>query len=235
MKTLLISLILITFSMQKETENLFPELQNYCKTIESEFDQISDQRKENLKKIATFIKEKHSKGETVKLTFICTHNSRRSQFGQVWAKVAAGYYGFDLEKIQTYSGGTEATACNPRTVSALQRAGVKVEKIDEISAPVTVVTNPRYEVRFVEKGTPLILFSKKYTDEENPQKNYGAILVCSQADEACPVVFGADQRIYHGYEDPKKADGTAEETKTYDATCRLIARELLFVFAQASK
>ncbi len=234
MKTLfIISLIFTIWAMNTKTE-LFPELQIYCQTIESEFSQISEERKKNLNKIARFIKEKYRKGETVNLTFICTHNSRRSQFGQVWAKIAAGYYGFDLEKVQTYSGGTEATACNPRTVSALQRAGIKVE-ITKLSESATTANNPRYEVRFAEKTTSMILFSKKYNDEQNPQKNYGAILVCSQADEACPVVFGADTRIYHGYEDPKKSDGTAEESQMYDATCRLIARELFFVFAQIQK
>ncbi|MCU0392026.1 MAG: protein-tyrosine-phosphatase [Thermoflexibacter sp.] len=235
MKTLIFSLILIFYGMQVEKTILFPELQTYCNSLESEFSQISEDRKENLKKIAQFISEKYKKGETVNLTFICTHNSRRSQFGQVWAKVAAAYYGLNLEKIQTYSGGTEATACNPRTVAALQRAGIKVETMNQISAPATVANNPRYEVRFAEKTTPFFLFSKKYSDEQNPQKNYGAILVCSQADEACPVVFGADARIYHGYEDPKKSDGTPEETQTYDATCRLIARELFYVFGQVER
>ena len=158
--------------MQASTQNLLPDLQNYCKILEGEFSQISDKRKENLEKIAEFVKEKYKKGAIVNLTFICTHNSRRSQFGQVWAKVAAGYYGFDLEKIQTYSGGTEATACNPRTILALQRAGLKIEKINEISAPIIVANNPRYEVRFAEKAQPFFLFSKKYNDEQNPQKDF---------------------------------------------------------------
>lgn len=218
--------------MHTSAQSLLPDLQNYCKTLESEFSQIPEERKENLQKIADFIKGKYKKGESVNLTFICTHNSRRSQFGQVWAKVAAAYYGFDLGKIQTYSGGTEATACNPRTVSALQRAGVNVEKINEISAPVTVANNPRYQVLIAEKTQDFFLFSKKYDDEQNPQKGFCAILVCSQADEACPMVFGAEKRIYHGYEDPKKSDDTAEENKAYDESCRLIARELFYVFSK---
>jgi arsenate reductase (thioredoxin) len=235
MKALIFSLILIFYGMQVEKTILFPELQTYCSSLESEFSQIPEDRKENLKEIAQFINGKYKKGETVNLTFICTHNSRRSQFGQVWAKVASAYYRLDIEKIQTYSGGTEATACNSRTVAALQRAGVKVETMNQISAPATVANNPRYEARFAEKTTPFFLFSKKYNGEQHPQKNYVAILVCSQADEACPMVFGADARIYHGYEDPKKSDGTPEETKTYDATCRLIARELFYVFGQANR
>ena len=220
--------------MQADKAVLFPKLKTYCDGLQGEFSQISEERKSNLKKIAQFISEKYNNGEVVKLTFICTHNSRRSQFGQVWAKIAASYYGLNLEKVQTYSGGTEATACNPRTVAALQRAGIEVEIINQISAPVTIANNPRYAVRFAERVAPFFLFSKKYNDEQNPQQSYAAILVCSQADEACPVVLGANTRIYHGYEDPKKADDTLQESEIYDATCRLIARELFYVFAQIS-
>ena len=33
--------------------------------------------------------------EGVRVLFICTHNSRRSHNSQIWAQVAAYYYGFD--------------------------------------------------------------------------------------------------------------------------------------------
>jgi arsenate reductase len=211
---------------------LLPALQTYASTLESEFGQISVERKENLEKISFYIKEKLAKKEAVSLNFICTHNSRRSQFGQVWAMVAAKYYGFDNQQITTFSGGTEATACNPRTVAALQRTGIEVEKINELSAPVTVANNPRYAVVIAAKSTPIYLFSKKYSDAENPQKNFCAVLVCSQADESCPLINGATLRVYHGYEDPKKADGQENESKQYDETCRLIAREMFYVFSK---
>ena len=50
-----------------------------------EFDQITDQRRHLLYEIATEIQN------TDQLTFICTHNSRRSHFSQVWAQTAALY------------------------------------------------------------------------------------------------------------------------------------------------
>ena len=231
MKTALITLALFLATiMTTSAQHLLPTLQNYCKGIEAEFDQISDERKENLQKIADYVKAKAEAGQTIRLTFICTHNSRRSQFGQVWAKVASIYYGIAPEKLETYSGGTEATACNERTISALQRAGFRIATDGAIS-----LTNPIYTVTFADAQAPLRLFSKVYDDAANPQKDYAAVLVCSQADEACPVVRGAAVRIYHGYEDPKKSDGSPEESATYDATCRLIARELLYVFASLKK
>ncbi|WP_448520373.1 protein-tyrosine-phosphatase [Rhodoflexus sp.] len=227
--SLILFLMLVTI-MPAAAQKLLPALQDYCKSVEAEFDQISDERKENLQKIADYVKARVDAEETIRLTFICTHNSRRSQFGQVWAKVAGTYYGIPPEKLATYSGGTETTACNERTIAALQRAGFQTATDGAISP-----TNPIYTVTFADAQAPLRLFSKVYDDAANPQKDYAAVLVCSQADEACPMVRGATERIYHGYEDPKKSDGSPEESATYDATCRLIARELLYVFASLKK
>ena len=59
---------------------------------------------------------KNATKKPLNLIFICTHNSRRSHMGQLWAQVAAFYYG--IEHVYCYSGGTEATAFNPRSVKA---------------------------------------------------------------------------------------------------------------------
>jgi arsenate reductase (thioredoxin) len=233
MKLHYLSFYLILFyctMLDTMAQSLSPELQAYCKNLESEFHLISEERKENLAEIAKYIRSKLDEKSKSELTFICTHNSRRSQFGQVWAKIAAVYYGISDKMLQTYSGGTEATACNPRTVAALQRAGIDVEKINEVSAPITVADNPRYRVTISPKIEPMFLFSKVYDDAQNPSKSYCAILVCSQADESCPMVKGAEKRIYHGYNDPKKFDGQMSESTEYDKTCRLIAGEMFYVF-----
>jgi protein-tyrosine-phosphatase len=216
-----------------QTPSTAQDLQKYCETLEAEFSLIPDDRKENLQKISAFLKEKSQAKQTARLMFICTHNSRRSQFAQVWAGLASQYY--QVANTAFFSGGTEATACNPRTVSALQRAGVQITKVNEISAPITVANNPRYEtiLNIGKDRQVLYLFSKKYNEEGNPTEDFCAVLVCSQADESCPVVRGAKTRVYHGYEDPKKSDGSSEEAQTYDETCRLIAREMFYVFSQA--
>jgi arsenate reductase len=235
MKKLTFIFILTFVAMTLNAQNLLPNLQKYGESLVQEFAKIPQERKENLQQIANFIQTKYNNKEVINLTTICTHNSRRSQFGQVWAKVAALYYGFEDKQIQTFSGGTEATACNPRTVAALQRAGVKIDIINEVSAPVTVANNPRYEVWVAEKMQPFYLFSKIYNDPQNPQKDFCAILVCSSADEACPMVVGATKRIYHGYQDPKKADNQSNESQVYDESCRLIACEMFYIFSLVKK
>ena len=57
-------------------------------------------------------------------------------------------------------------------------------------------------------------------------------MTCSEADEACPVIFGADVRVKLLYEDPKSADGTDYEVNTYDERCFQIATEMFHVMKQ---
>ncbi len=224
-----VSLTFVLSSFMTETPTkLRPDLQKYCETLPQEFSQITEERKADLHEIGDFVVKKLKANEPVNLTYICTHNSRRSQFGQVWAKVAAAYYGLNDKQIQTFSGGTEATAFNARAVAALQRICFAIETDKDPK-------NPNYTVKFSEANAPLKTFSKVYKDQANPQKNFCAVMVCSQADEACPIVYGAEARVSLPYEDPKNSDGRPNETQAYNETCRLIAREAFYVFDYAHK
>ena len=214
---------LFNSSFMTDTKPVFyPVLQTYCETLPGDFSKIPEERKETLREIGGFVVAQLNAKQPVNLTYICTHNSRRSQFGQVWAKVAAVYYGFG-NRVFTFSGGTEATAFNVRAVAALQRAGFVT---DDDRNP----KNPNHTVRFSESQSLPVMFSKRYSDEANPKSEFCAVMVCSQADEACPLVYGASARVSLPYEDPKNADGKPNETKAYDETCRLIARETFYVF-----
>src|ERR1044071_9615940 len=59
----------------------------------SEFDRIDEARKKALKETAQFTPERMAARKPANLTFICTHNSRRSHLSQLWAQTAAIYYG----------------------------------------------------------------------------------------------------------------------------------------------
>jgi hypothetical protein len=144
--------------------------------------------------------------------------------GQLWAVASAAYY--DVGNVETFSGGTEATAFNPRAVAALERAGFQIEKGTEKQ-------NPHYRVRLGPEGQPQICFSKVYYDDPNPKKEYCAIMTCAQADKSCPMVRGAALRVSIPYDDPKSTDGTSAETATYDERCAQIARETLYIFSLA--
>ena len=120
---------------ESRSGDLSPDLRKYVDQRGDEFDQIPGDRREQLDKIADYVKGQVKSAQPIKLTFICTHNSRRSHMSQIWAAIAAQYYG--VAGVETFSGGTEATAFNPRAVAALKRAGVKVEKKDDEANPDT--------------------------------------------------------------------------------------------------
>ena len=202
---------------------MYKKLFSYIETAASENDSIPQERKDQLKRIALYIQSKKDSNKAANLTFICTHNSRRSHMGQIWAAAAAAYYGIE-QGIDTYSGGTEATAFNPRAVAAIERAGFHVKNPGG--------DNPHYEVTYAENGKVLKCFSKKYDDPFNPNENFAAIMTCSEADASCPTVPGADLRVPITYVDPKESDGTEQETATYDTRCRQIATEMLYMMSQ---
>jgi hypothetical protein len=203
-----------------------PDLERFVIDRESEFSQIPEDRRKQLGPLVEYVRRQVKAGNPVRLTFICTHNSRRSHLSQVWAKTAAARYG--VPNVETFSGGTEATAFNPRAVAALRRAGFLIP--DQIE-----VSNPRYEIRWNTDAEPLVCFSKKYDQSPNPAKGFAAVMTCTQADQACPIVSGADVRISLPYDDPKAFDNTPDEQRMYDERTAQIARELLYAFAEAAK
>jgi arsenate reductase len=202
---------------------LYPALLHYLSERTSSFEGIPDERKTDLAKVADYIRAHLSQSERAKLTFLCTHNSRRSHLSQIWAQVATEYYG--LQGVETYSGGTEATAFNPRAVSALRRGGLKIAADDASSS------NPNYLVKSSDLATPQICFSKVYNSPPNPTKGYCAVMTCAQADEACPIVMGCDLRLPIRYEDPKVADDTEFEAQRYDERSAQICTEMLFMMS----
>ncbi len=199
---------------------MLPELVLYFESLKAEH--IPAERLPVLDTFREYIQKKIVAQLPINLTFICTHNSRRSHFGQVWAQVAAQAYG--LSGVQCFSGGTESTACNPRTIAALERAGVRVVKTTEGE-------NPVYELWYDEEMPPVQAFSKVYDQAPNPVSGFAAIMTCSHAEENCPFIPGAERRIPVMYDDPKAADDSLLETQTYDERCRQIATEIKYVFS----
>jgi len=209
--------------VESRAVSLYPEIESYISELINELDRIPPERREALDRLAEFISGRAAAGQPAKLTFICTHNSRRSQLAQVWGKTAAEYIG--VPAVETYSGGTEAGAFNPRAVAALVRSGFRVELRGEGQ-------NPVYAVRFAAGAPPLECFSKVYDHALNPDRGFCAVMTCSSADAACPIVRGGAERISLPYDDPGSSDGTGLEETAYDDCCRQIAREMLAAFSR---
>lgn len=202
---------------------MLPKIQSYLDSLKKDFNNIPQQRKELLERISQYIAKKQVQGKEVNLVYICTHNSRRSHYGQVWAKVVSEYY--KVKNINTFSGGTEATVFNINAINALKRVGFEIK-------PINIEKNSVYHVTFDEKEQPVVCFSKTYDDGKNPQKDFAAIMTCSDAEENCPFIPGVELRIGTTYDDPKAFDGTPQQDEKYDERCKQIALETLYVFSK---
>jgi arsenate reductase len=207
----------------KSRAAFYKPLNETIQALTENFDNIPQERREILKQLSDYIQAKAKKGVKTELIFICTHNSRRSHISQIWGQAAAAYYG--IGNVISYSGGTEATAFNPRAVKAMEEAGFKIKAT---SAGI----NPVYEVSFSDDADEVIAFSKKYDSESNPKKGFAAIMTCSHADENCPVVSGMEKRISLSYNDPKDFDGTPQEAEKYAERVKEIGTEILYAFSQ---
>jgi arsenate reductase (thioredoxin) len=199
------------------------DLENFIEKRIQEFDLIPEQRKMELEKIAAYVRSKTLSNLPAKLIFICTHNSRRSHLSQIWAQTAAHCYG--VSNVDTYSGGTEATAFNPNAVKAMKEAGFKISVVKEGK-------NPIYEVRFSDDAPAMEVYSKVFDQGDNPTTDFAAIMTCSHADENCPFIPGASLRIPVTYEDPKNFDGTPQQDQAYLERSQQIAREMFYLFSK---
>jgi len=198
---------------------LLSPLENFRRQLD--FSLVSEERKTVLTELINYIQQQRNAAKEIHLNFICTHNSRRSQFSQIWAQTAAFYYGINA---QCYSGGVEVTTFNERAVESVKRSGFKVEKSGD--------DNPKYSIWFSNDVAPIIAFSKLYDDSSSAKNNFAAVMTCSHADENCPYIPGADKRIPVRYNDPKEFDGTPIESEKYDERSKEIATEMFYIFSQ---
>jgi len=203
---------------------MYDAIADYVAQRRREFESIDISRRVLLDELSHYIHQRRLAGEIVRLIFVCTHNSRRSHMAHLWAAVAGTTFEVD---VTTFSGGTEGTAFNPRAVAAMERAGFQIEKT-------SAGGNPTYVVRFSEKQPGIKCFSKKFDAAPNPQEDFAAVMVCGEADAACPAVPGAGARFSIPFVDPKVSDGTPQEAATYDERCAQIAREMLYVMSRVA-
>jgi len=187
---------------------------------------LDDQRTALLQTIAKSIVQLISEKRKINLNFICTHNSRRSQFAQVWAHYAIQF--FDIRNCRSFSGGTEETAFFRNTVKSLQDVGFNFH-LTRFSHQ-----NPTYEIIYDDCKKPIIGFSKLYDNKVNNQP-FIAITTCSNADKNCPFIPEATHRFHLPFTDPKKFDNSFDKSEKYLETSKQIAGELHYIFLQVKK
>jgi hypothetical protein len=119
---------------------MFEKIETLLRQLVKNFDEIPAERKVILQKLSVYLKEKMLANEEINLVYICTHNSRRSHFGQVAAAIAASY--FKIKNVHCFSGGTQVTAFNTNAINALEKLGFEINTKESDSK------NPMYQVAY---------------------------------------------------------------------------------------
>jgi arsenate reductase len=201
---------------------LIKPLYDFCLQQISTFDSIEGERKELLEQLSKKIQFLKDSNATIRLNYICTHNSRRSHIGQIAGAMAALFY--KISNVETFSGGTEVTAFNPNAIQAFKHLGF------EISVHDLQVLNPHYLIKLSDEKS-VECFSKTYNDPFNPSKDFIALMTCDDADQKCPYIQGATLRVPLRYKDPKVFDGTPQQLEGYVQRIKEIATEQLYLFS----
>ena len=182
--------------------------------------EIAASRKPVLNELVKYINSKRASESEVHLNFICTHNSRRSQFCQIWAETASAYYN---KKVYCYSGGLEVTEFNINAVNTIKKCGFDVIKSGS--------KNPTYDLYYSDNRMKSIsVFSKLYNDPVNKANSFAAVTTCSDAEENCPFILNAEKRIFLQYNDPKLFDNSLDKIEKYYECSLQIASEIFYVF-----
>jgi len=107
------------------------------------------------------------------------------------------------DRFEAFSAGTEATRVRPQAIRAMHELGIDIAS------------------------------QESKTLDQYVHKPFDAVItVCDQANEACPVFFGARERLHWSFPDPSTATGTEDEQlavyrQVRDAIRTRIERELL--------
>jgi arsenate reductase (thioredoxin) len=107
------------------------------------------------------------------------------------------------DRYDAYSAGTEATSVRPLAIKAMNELDIDISGQESKTLD-------------------------RYLDQEFD----AVITVCDQANEACPVFFGAKRRLHWSFPDPSLATGTDDEQlhvyeEVRDAIARRITEELV--------
>ena len=184
---------------------------------------ITSGRRDQLDAIATTLNQHLQERNCATLQFVCTHNARRSQFGQSISALLATIHNLD---IRNHSAGSEMTEAHPAVIESLQAVGLTVASDGE-------TTNPHYTVSYDDKV--LAELWSKTLDSQNgtPEAPFIAIMTCDAAAN-CPIhaAVQPEKRFALTFTDPKRADGTPDYLPVYNEIRDLIATELKYLYQQ---
>lgn len=120
----------------------------------------------------------------MRLLFLCTGNSCRSQIAEGWARHLGENWGekWGGNELEVQSAGIEAHGKNPRAIAVMREAGVDISDQE----------------------------STRLTDKMLEWADL-VVTVCGHADEHCPVLPPGTRKEHWPLEDPAKATGSEEQ------------------------
>jgi protein-tyrosine-phosphatase len=218
-------------AIPESRSRLAPKLREHADYLSTTFDLIDEPHRDAGQEFARWIASNYQFGKPLHVMAVCTANSRRSFLASSMGNLAAAYCG--MPEVRFHSGGIAATAFNSRAISALKAIGFEVEPTgSEAERGEPKTANPIYRLSWGE-GLESTEFSKRFGDATNPQSDFAALVVCSEADAACPIIKGAAIRISMPYADPKIFDDGAYESAKYSERRDDMGRMMLSVMMQA--
>lgn len=200
---------------------IYSKIQDFISTLDIKT--LTQERKTVLAPLYSYLQAKLDEGKEIYLHFLCTHNSRRSHFAQIWTQTMAAYY--NIRSVHCYSAGSEETAVFPMVLEQMKEVGFLTIELSQGA-------NPMYYVKYSDTEAPILSFSKEINHPLNPKDSFAAVMTCGEAEHSCPHVPGAEQRISIHYEDPKAYDGTQEMVAKYEERSRQIATEMKYIFSK---
>ncbi len=199
---------------------LLPRVRAHADFLTTSFDMIDEQHRLAGQKLAEWIAANYRPGKQLDVIAVCTANSRRSFLGETMGNIAAAYYG--MPEIRFHSGGTAATRIQQSHSTWRSRRSAWKSSQPARKSPrgEPGTANPIYRLCWgaAESGEVSLQtteFSKRYDDSTNPRQGFAALMVCGEADAACPSVKGSVLRVSMPYLDPKIYDGGAFEEAKY--------------------
>ena len=188
--------------------------------LDLKMDQIHNERLKIFDKIIKSINQNTMNNSYPNILFVCTHNSRRSQFAEIWANTINCIL---KQKIKIFSAGIFKTAVHYQVINAIRDAGFNIRK-----------KGNNYYLKYSNNYKEIKIYSKKI-DDINTNSFLIVINTCSDADINCPSLPNTLERFLLSYEDPKISDNTKFEKKIYQETCKKIASEIFYLFSNLKK
>ena len=206
---------------QNGPNKLYPILFNHVRDLYPEYEGIPFERRVVLDEIANYTLGTIQFDGNAEILLIGSNNATRSILAEAWANAAAYYYGIDNVKIS--SGGVTKKEISRYAIMALEKAGFIIYRKQQIGVE-------QYEVKYTYHIDPLVISSKLYNDKDNPDLNFGSVILCPNADINLPVVKGNNFRTSLHYFDPIAYENDPDVLDKYLDKSHEIALEMFYLF-----